>query len=174
MLENLEQEHFKQLEQLSKISEEISSAKVTLIEAKKNVEEFYKKREIEANEKLKDFLAKSKDLIEEINANYEKVQKFYAEIHQSNQFISEFNENIKDLIAKLSKDTEEFDKFISENTERLTSWQKELEIKEKEHETKQKTLQSQQELIKKELKLLASREKTLQASYKALEKQWKK
>ena len=92
MLQELEKNYFEAVQKLSDISGQISQAQIKLKNIQDTTDNVMSEREEQAKTKIKELIENSKDLIQEITENFDKIQHFYANIQSFTKFIEEIQE----------------------------------------------------------------------------------
>lgn len=124
--QTISKEEMQSLKALSEVNLKVSEALTTLDDIKKQETKYFEKREVEAQEKIREVLLKSKELLDECNKNYLQIQEFSTEVSQFAGKLTTLHEWLQGLIKDFDEKNELWRKEIENQLNDIEEYKKQI------------------------------------------------
>ncbi len=170
----LSKEQMNLMQEMSKVTLQISEAKNTLSKLKEEEFEYLNEREAKALKRLDALYKKSDKILSGIKENNTEVSEFIVKIRSYLDFVEDVQGKLSDSVQKFNDRNELWEENIKIKENELARQVKLIEIDKKHIQQEKEQLESIQKRIDEDKKLIESRQKTLSESYKVEKELWNK
>lgn len=152
------------LKLLADTNVKIGEARGILIELQNTETIYLQEREQKTVVKIQEILDSSKEIVAEINGNYEQVQHFYNTVVSYVEFLSKIQDEFSVMMKEFDEHSQLWEKQAFIEQTRLDTISKDLKLQSERIEREKGDIETARQSISKEKRLIESRQKQIKSA----------